>query len=253
MQYYPQTNKSIVFDSDKTLTQLANLLETDKGDAETSSLSWSKAFPEHFTNGYTNTYEKYMSAHRESPINFLEIGICDQRFPLASVKMWLSYFKNINLYCIDNFWGHTINSQICSEVQNFGANLFVADQNSEADWDGIDTIIPSNSIDFIVEDGSHYPQHMLYTLWRSIKLLKTNAYYFMEDIQDPFTMGSKYGFDNTCIYNIVNNFMLQNTFDTNILNEQQKLDIMHNYRVVEIHTGGPKHCQALMAVFQKVV
>ncbi len=252
MEYYPKINQSHLFDPNKGLTELANFLETDKGDAEAKTLSWSKRFPEHFTNGYTNTYEKYMSAYRESPIKFLEIGICDQRFPLSSVTMWLTYFKNIDLYCIDNFWGHGTNRQVCSIVQTLGANLFVADQNSSSDWDEIDKVIPSNSIDFIVEDGSHYPEHMLYTFWRSIRLLKSGAYYFMEDIQDPATMGGKYGFDNTCIYHLINNFASDGSFETNLLNEQQILDIKNNYKIVEIHTGGPKHCQALMVVFQKI-
>ena len=55
------------------------------------------------------------------------------------------------------------------------------------DWDEIEKTIPSNSLDFIIEDGSHYPHHMMYTLYRSIKLLKSGGIYFMEDIQNPKT------------------------------------------------------------------
>jgi len=252
MIYFPKNNQSSLFRPEASLTLLANQFETDKGDADRDTLSWASGFPTHHTNGYTNTYEKYMNSRRLDNVKFLEIGICDVRFPLASIKVWLSYFSNVDLYCVDNFWGHRPSSSIISSIQNMGANIFVADQGSAPDWDQIEKIIQPNSLDFIVEDGSHYPNHMLFTLWRSISLLKTNAYYFMEDIQDPKTTGGMYGFDNTSVYHSVLNFMKNGIFSHELLTQEQCKDIEQSFKIVELHIGGPKHCQALMAVFQKI-
>lgn len=251
MIYFPKNNQSTLFKPDDSLTLLANKFETDKGDADRSTLSWSSRFPTHHTNGYTNTYEKYMSSRRLDSIKLLEIGICDQRFPLASIKLWLSYFKQVDLYCIDNFWGGNPSPQLISSIQNMGASIFITDQGSASDWDQIEELIQANSLDFVVEDGSHYPNHMLFTLWRSINLLKKNAYYFMEDIQDPATTGGMYGFDNTSVYHTIVNFMNNGIFLHDMLTSEQCRDIEQSFKIVELHTGGPKHCQALMAVFQK--
>lgn len=252
MTYYSKNKVPCLFRQNTSLTFLANEFETDKGDADRNTLSWASRFPTHHTNGYTNTYEKYMTDRRSDDIKFLEIGICDQRFPLASIKLWLSYFQNIDLYCVDNFWGSPPSSETIASIQNMGANIFIADQGSSSDWDEIEKIVETNSLDFIVEDGSHYPNHMLFTLWRSINLLKSNAYYFMEDIQDPKTTGGMYGFDNTSVYHTVLNFMQNGVFSHELLTQEQCKDIEQSFRIVEIHVGGPKHCQVVMAVFQKL-
>jgi hypothetical protein len=86
---------------------------------------------------YTTTYEKYMNAKKNKNINMLEIGVCDKRFPFASIKMWMTYFENINLYAVDNFWGHRMDDKIkdINNLNNNGVNFIYADQGSFEDWD----------------------------------------------------------------------------------------------------------------------
>jgi hypothetical protein len=70
-----------------------------------------------------------MNKDRENVIKLFEIGICDQRFPYASTKLWLSYFKNIDLYCADNFWGHYLEDKIKDINNNFELIEMVLDKH----------------------------------------------------------------------------------------------------------------------------
>lgn len=253
MKYYSKLNTRVAYSPGESLTEIANKFQMDKGDADKTKLSWGESSPDHFTLGYTNTYEKYMKTSRTLPTKLLEIGICDPRFPFASIAMWNSYFSDLNLYCVDNFWGNQQNQE--EKINNaisLGANLFVADQSSPDDWQIIESIVGNNTLDFLVEDGSHYPHHMLYSLWRSRNLLKIGAYYFMEDIQDPETTTNFYGYNNISVYESILNFKNSGIFSSTLLNEMQCLEITKMFRFIELHTGGPEHRKTLMAVLQRV-
>ena len=166
MQLFKKTNeKNSFYNKELSLTQLANQLETDKGTSDKNSLSWGKDWPEHVCMGYTKTYEKYMSPNREISSKLFEIGICDKRFPYASPKMWLSYFKDLDLYCVDNFWGTYLNERLdeVKMINDWGVNFIYADQGNFCDWNELKQECP-NDFDFIVEDGSHWPNHMIVSL-----------------------------------------------------------------------------------------
>lgn len=180
----------------KTLSQIANELETDKGTADARKLSWGSRFPLHHCWHYTEIYEKYMSPLRDKLVKFLEIGICDTRFPFASPKMWKEYFENVDLYCVDNFWGKKFDPVSVKPLVDLGAHFILADQGSELEWEKIKSFAGSE-FDFIVEDGSHEPDHMMYSLYQASSMLKPGGYYFMEDIDNPAGAIGIYGYDNS--------------------------------------------------------
>jgi hypothetical protein len=252
MSYYKKTNNQTeLYSPQKSLSELANEFQTDKGIADKMELSWGVSHPYHYTLGYTSVYEKYMNSYRESktPVQFLEIGICDPRFPFASPKLWLSYFKNIDLYCVDNFWGQPPNSQNIDYLTSLGVNFFYADQGSDTDWNEIQTNV-TNELDFLVEDGSHWPEHMLYSLWRSIPMVKQGGYYFMEDIQDHTTKGH-YGYDNYNVYESLLEFNKTGKFKSNLLPESACKEIELSFEIKEFYIGGPDHTRTLLCVLQK--
>jgi hypothetical protein len=193
MKFYPKIGQSIA-DNDHDLIFLANLYGTDKGDMDEKTTHWYSKCPNHKTMGYAYTYEKYMSSKRNTNVSLLEIGINDWRFPYASTKMWLKYFKNINLYSMDNFWNKYLPEKEIYNINNMGANFIYADQGSENDWNDIKNMLGEEIFDFVVEDGSHQPNHMMFTLYESCDLIKSGGYYFMEDIQSLSL--PKYYFDN---------------------------------------------------------
>jgi len=246
------SDKNIQYNPSQNLSELANVFETDKGTADARSLSWGDKFPKHYTLSYTETYEKYMKPFRntETPVVFFEIGIADKRFRFASPKLWLSYFNNVDLYCCDNFWGNELTDETVNLVTNLGVNFFYGDQGSKEDWDFIEETL-TNKVDFIVEDGSHDPYHMVYSLWRSIPLLKSGGYYFMEDIQDPETTAGWYRYDNTEVFYSVTEFGNTGNFSCNLLTQQMCADIEREFEYVEMHVGGVEHAKTLMCVFRK--
>lgn len=245
------TAENKFYDSSRNLTSIANSLETDKGNADKKTLSWGKDWPEHICMGYTETYEKYMSSFREKPIKFFEIGICDKRFPYASCKMWMTYFKNIDLYAADNFWGTYLvdREQEIKQLNEWGINFVYADQGNFCDWNEIkqENI---NNIDFFVEDGSHWPNHMIVSLWQAKDLIKKGGYYFMEDLQNPrFTRG-KFKYDNALLTEDL--LMAEHTkkLHSHFLNDQQNKDINESFELVEMVLD--KQLVNYLAVFKKI-
>lgn len=236
MKIFRKIKEGTLYDNDLSLTQIANLLESDKGDADKMTLTWGKDWPFHHTWGYTATYEKYMKQLKElSNIKLLEIGICDKRFPYASSKMWMTYFKDLDLYSMDNFWGSYLGDKKIdiNFLNNIGSNFIYADQGSFTDWDEIKKEIP-NDLDFIVEDGSHWPNHMSVSLWKSIDLLKSGGYYFMEDLQNPITSRGSFRYDNALLTENLLESQNSNKIVLSFLNEQQNLDINDNYQLCEM-------------------
>lgn len=235
MILYRKSGRSVPTNMELNLTELANLFETDKGDCDSKSLSWGDQFPNHSCWGYTETYSKYMNTSREAPIKLFEVGIRDKRFPYASCKMWLSYFSNVELYAMDNFWGEYIHAKKdeISDLTDMGVNFIYADQGNLNDWDEIISLY-QNEFDFFIEDGSHWPNHMAITLWKSIPLVKPGGYYFMEDLQNPVTARGMYRYDNSLL---TEELLVTNTngqFHSLFLNDTQNQDINDAYELLEL-------------------
>jgi hypothetical protein len=249
MRYFPKLGRLIEFVENKTLTEIANEFETDKGDAKNPS--WSKAWPEHTTMHYTKTYEKYMDAFRTSAVKLFEIGICDQRFPFASQKMWLSYFKNVDCYGMDNFWGKYLNEKL-DDVRTLnmnGVNFIYADQGNFCDWNELKRAVPDD-FDFFIEDGSHWPNHMVVSLWQARNMVKSGGYYFMEDLQNSVTARGKFRYDNSLLTDELLMTLHTKKFNSLFLNDQQNQDVRDNFELVEmvLEPAGVNY----LAVFRKL-
>ena len=143
-----ENNNNPFFQEGESLSQLANKFETDKGTADASTLSWSKDYPSHQCMSYTTTYEKYMNHKKHESVSMLEIGVCDKRFPYASIKMWMSHFKDVDFYAVDNFWGHKIEDKLedIIKLNNEGVNFIYADQGSFDDWNELNELFPNNVV-----------------------------------------------------------------------------------------------------------
>lgn len=235
MVFYKKNNRSYDFNGNKSLTTLANEYETDKGTCDPKLLSWGKDFPTHLSWGYTKTYEKYMEKDRTSNVKLFEVGIRDKRFPYGSCKMWLNYFKNIDLYGMDNFWGDKIsdkNDEI-NHINDIGVNFIYADQGNFNDWEDLKNICPSD-FDFFIEDGSHWPNHMIVTLWQSINMVKSGGYYFMEDLQNPLTSRGMYRYDNTLLTEELLVSLTTKKINSMLLNDNQNADVNSAYELLEM-------------------
>lgn len=235
MKFYAKQSYNHYYNSSLSLTEYARVYETDKGNSNSLDLSWGKLYPQHMCLHYITTYEKYMQCHRHDPVSMMEIGVCDKRFPFASVKMWMSFFEFIDFFAVDNFWGTSCKAyeKDIYYLLKKGANFIYADQGSFSDWEKIQDLI-GPSLDFIIEDGSHWPNHMMISLWKSIPLLKQGGYYFMEDIQNPLKSRGWYKYDNSLIAEELLKSLSTKVLQSSFLNDQQNKDIQNNLEFIEL-------------------
>lgn len=146
-----------------TLTEIANLLGTDRGD---------KHFEGH---NYTPIYEKIFEKFRELPGNMLEIGINDPRFPGASLKMWREYFKNPQF----NIYGYDIVD--CSHFSRPESGVFTIQGDQSNVKDLLEKATFTNW-DIILDDGSHFHAHQMASFNVLFKFLNTGGLYIIEDL-----------------------------------------------------------------------
>lgn len=244
-----QSNNNF-YDSSKNLTEIANILETDKGNADKNTLSWGKDWPDHVCMGYTETYEKYMNEFKNKSVKLFEIGICDKRFPYASPKMWLTYFQNIDLYGVDNFWGSYLEEKFeeIKNINSWGVNFIYADQGNFCDWEEIKKQCP-NDFDFFVEDGSHWPNHMIVSLWQSRDILKPGAYYFMEDLQNPLKTRGKFRYDNSLLCEDLLVSKRNNKIWSHFLNDKQNIEVNESFDLIDMILD--KHSINYLGIFKR--
>jgi hypothetical protein len=164
--------------------------------------------------------------------------------------MWLTYFKNVDLYCVDNFWGNTLDDRLqdVMMLNEIGVNFIYADQGNFVDWAGIKNTCPGD-FDFFVEDGSHWPNHMAVSLWQSIDLVKSGGYYFMEDLQNPLKSRGKYRYDNSLLTEELLVSLTTNRLQSAFLNDTQNNDINSAYELVELILDDSQN--TYLAVFRK--
>jgi hypothetical protein len=250
MKLFTKKNSNSMYDGKSSLNELANKFETDKGTADKSTLSWGKDWPDHVCMGYTKTYEKYMNSFRNTPVKVFEIGICDKRFPYASPKMWLSFFEHIDLYCVDNFWGSylTDKEHEIDVLNKLGVNFIYADQGNFCDWQELKKECP-NDFDFFIEDGSHWPNHMMVSLWQAKDMVKTGGYYFMEDIQNPLLSRGKFKYDNSLLAEELLMSQHSKILYSSFLNDKQNKDIQNSFELVDLVLD--KNMVNYLAVFRK--
>jgi hypothetical protein len=208
-----------------TLTQIANKLELDKGTADASTLSWHSAFPDHVTMGYTEVYEKFMAPMRKKFVRLLEVGVCDSRFPLGSLQMWIKYFPKGTVIAMDLFQ----NPEVMAQVVEIGCTPVMGDQSDGRSYERI-----HGPFDFIIEDGSHQPDHMLFSLAMLSEKLAPKGIYFMEDIQNERTRGM-FGYDNLQCLRDLQNWQNTGVFTTALINAAHYELINRNLRIVGLH------------------
>jgi hypothetical protein len=159
----------IIMEQLARLTEIANRLGTDKGTLEHI---WG--------HGYTETYAKLFDPLVDKPVKMMEIGICDPRFPGASLKMWEEYF-GASLELI----GYDINPQ-ARDFANIFTHIFIGDQNNPRDLI-LCLDIHGKGYDIIIDDGSHVGEHICNSFQNLFPSVKPGGYYIIEDLHSAYT------------------------------------------------------------------
>jgi len=117
---------------------------------------------------YDRYYPIFLEKFRDRKITMCEIGVLN----CGSINMWSEYFQDVKIFGVDND-----KNRKCEK-----AEIIYADQSKSEDLEKICDII--GKCDFIIDDGSHHPQHQYDTF---IKLfsssLKFGGVYIIEDIE----------------------------------------------------------------------
>lgn len=121
---------------------------------------------------YVKMYEEIMEETRKSVNNILEVGFG----PGASIRMWMDYFPNADVFCIEYFDKEYNEVWKSPSTDIKGLNVVEGDSTLEQTW----TDLPSN-FDYIIDDGSHFPEHQIATFLNGFPHLKSGGWYFIED------------------------------------------------------------------------
>lgn len=144
-----------------------------------------KYFLHHYEHYYTDWLEPY---RRTSGLTFLEIGVLHGE----SLKMWDSYFLGET----KKIYGLAYGQYDFESKTNFTGNTQVlkGDQSKNETMQLVKTKGP---FDVIIDDGSHIPQHQVFTFFHLWNSIKPGGTYIVEDLEvnywNPRSMPRLYG------------------------------------------------------------
>jgi hypothetical protein len=131
--------------------------------------------------GYQRFYPTFLENIRKTATAILEIGI-DRTY---SVQLWSEYFTFAKIYGMD----------IHLEYETDRVKIIKGDQSSVSDLANVSRQI-KEPVQFIIDDGSHIPEHQLLTFdFFFQNLLQPGGIYIVEDIETSYWKnGDCYGY-----------------------------------------------------------
>ena len=162
---------SLVYRND--LTKLARYFGTDKEGA-------------HF---YARHYQHHFEPLRWRPLRILEIGVGGLEDPRAgadSLRMWKAYFPRAEIIGIDIY-----DKSFHDERR---ITTLVGSQIDETFVRGV--VRDHGPFDIIIDDGSHFPEHVITTFTFLFPLLKDHGIYVIEDTQTSGTGPKRWAFSS---------------------------------------------------------
>jgi len=160
-----------------------------------------------FHHHYEHYYERVLPQYRHRPgLKFLEVGADSGK----SIDLWDNYFTNPELI-VGLAYKNVPRMSVVSAGKrpNSTVEVVYGDQSKKATMDQLATMGPW---DIIIDDGSHVPQHVMYTFTELWKAVKRGGYYIIEDLETSYWLaGSEIygyylngtGFDANPRYNVV--------------------------------------------------
>jgi len=128
---------------------------------------------------YCQHYQKHFQALRLKPVNLLEIGIGGFSHPTRggeSLRMWKTYFPNGRINGIDLYDKRT--------HEEARIRTFAGSQVDEAFLKQV--LAEIGTPDIIIDDGSHWSEHVIASFKILFPLLAPNGIYVVEDLQTSY-------------------------------------------------------------------
>ena len=170
--------------------------------------------------GFSDFYEKHLTAYKNKRINILEVGA----FAGASAATFVKFFPLSKIYCLDiNLTNFKYSSK---NIEVFGLDI-----SEEKMLDKFYKIIKiyqdTKHFDIIIDDGSHKLSDIVAALNSLYKNLRLGGFYIIEDFKYP----NYYKHLNDCtelkVDQILDCLKNKRKFKSNILTEEN-IDYMSN-------------------------
>lgn len=128
--------------------------------------------PEPLGHGYTHYYHSLFDGHEQSIRKVVEIGIDTG----ASLRMWRDYFPSATVYGLDC----DVNKLISEErIESYQCDQAIGGSLLDA------AARIGEQIDFMIDDGSHLPEHQAASARVFVPLLSPSGIYVIEDVLEP--------------------------------------------------------------------
>jgi demethylmacrocin O-methyltransferase len=128
---------------------------------------------------YAKHYQRHFESLRREKLNILEIGIGGRQNPRGggqSLRMWKAYFPKSHIFGID-VYDKTYHDE--PRITTF--------RGSQIDEKFLRMVAAEIcTIDIIIDDGSHYNDHVITTFKILFPLLSHNGIYVVEDLQTSY-------------------------------------------------------------------
>ncbi len=128
---------------------------------------------------YATHYQQRFQHLRRKKINLLEIGVGGYDDPKQggeSLRMWKAYFNKGSVYGVD-IYDKSYHDE--KRIKTFAG--------SQVDEEFLKRIVAEVGVfDIIIDDGSHFNDHVITTFRMLFPLLSPNGIYAMEDLQTSY-------------------------------------------------------------------
>ena len=128
---------------------------------------------------YAQHYQHHFEPLRKDKLNVLEIGIGGYTNPKdggQSLRMWKAYFPSSNIFGIDIY-----------DKSYHDENRIKTFLGSQVDEEFLSRVTSEiGTIDIIIDDGSHFNEHVIKTFNFLFPLLSPNGIYVIEDLQTSY-------------------------------------------------------------------
>jgi hypothetical protein len=176
--------------------------------------------------GYQRTYPIFLEHFRNNEFSMLEIGLSRS----GSLKLWKEYFPKCTIYGIDSL----------ADLKEEGVIIFKADQSDTTDLARVSDKIPGK-LKFILDDGSHVPDHQLISLNFLWDKLEDGGVYIIEDIETSYWKNAEiYGYKFSAGIESPDSFVNQFKEICHIINREffkDKREIYHSKINKEVLDG----------------
>jgi len=122
---------------------------------------------------YCVKYEKYLPFNRYDKLNILEIGVLDGK----SLLTWKDYYYRSNILGID------INPD-CKKYEEDRIFIEIGSQDDDKFLNKISN--EYGQFDFILDDGSHLNEHVIFSFETLFQYVKSGGMYIVEDVATSY-------------------------------------------------------------------